>query len=87
MRVSQMGLPADMGWCAAAYPKRKAVFEKQKARMESEIRAACLEWPTLKMSYGNRGDLIPLASLLRNRRRAASVHGRTQALVSNRAGG
>lgn len=85
-----MGLPADMGWCAegpSAYPKRKAVFEKQKARMESEMRAACLEWPTLKMSYGNRGDLIPLASLLRNRRRVASVHGRTQALVSNRADG
>lgn len=35
-----MGLPADMGWCAegpSAYPKRKAMFEKWKARMESEI--------------------------------------------------
>lgn len=38
--VSQMGLPADMGWCAegpSAYPQRKAMFEKWKARMESEI--------------------------------------------------
>ena len=29
-----------MGWCAeglSAYPKRKAMFEKQKARMGSEI--------------------------------------------------
>lgn len=35
-----MGLPADMRWCAegpSAYPKRKAMFEKRKARMESEI--------------------------------------------------
>ena len=35
-----MGLPADMGWCAEgpwAYPKRKAMLEKRKARMESEI--------------------------------------------------
>ncbi len=35
-----MGLPADMGWCAegpSAYPQRKAMFEKWKARMESEI--------------------------------------------------
>ena len=35
-----MGLPADMGWWAegpSAYPKRKAMFEKWKARMESEI--------------------------------------------------
>ena len=34
-----MRLPADMGWCAeapSAYPKRKAMFEKRKARMESE---------------------------------------------------
>ena len=35
-----MGLPADMGWCAeglSTYPQRKAVLEKRKARMESEI--------------------------------------------------
>ena len=35
-----MGLPADMGWYAegpSAYPKHKAMFEKWKARMESEI--------------------------------------------------
>ena len=111
----------------SAYPKSKAMFEKQKARIGSEIanvnrapgmlklkcwcydsrdrRTVALRrrvarfaleritelpaWngPTLKMSYGNRGDLKPLASLLRNRRRAAPAHGRTQALASNRAGG
>lgn len=125
-----MGLPADMGWCAEgpwAYPKRKAMLEKRKARMESEIanlnraldmlklkcrcrnsrdgrtiafrrqvaRSACeriAEPPAwngfaFKMSYGDRGDSKPPASLLRNRRRAAPVHGRTQALASSRAGG
>ena len=40
-----------------------------------------------KMSYGNRDGLIPPASLLRNRRRAAPAHGRTRALASSRAGG
>lgn len=35
-----MGLPAEMGWYAeglSTYPQRKAVLEKRKARMESEI--------------------------------------------------
>lgn len=96
-----------MGWCAeglSTYPQRKAVLEKRKARMESEIanmnrapdklkpkcrcrnsrdgrtiafrrqvaRSACeciAEPPAwngfaFKMSYGNRDDLIPPASLL-----------------------
>lgn len=119
-----------MGWCAeglSTYPQRKAVLEKRKARMESEIanmnrapdmlklkcrcrnsrdgRTVALRrqvaqsaferitapptWngPMLKMSYGDRDDLKPLASLLRNRRRAAPAHGRTRALASSRAGG
>ena len=75
--------------CRNSRDGRTIAFRRQVARSACERIAEPPAWNgfAFKMSYGDRGDSIPLASLLRNRRRAASVHGRTQVLVSNRAGG